>query len=191
MNKTLGVITMSGDPITLGHLWMVEEALGLFSNVEILIGNNSNKKYLFDIDMRRRLAQSAVSEYFSDEKGRDVMWDEVNRITFADRVKVSVQKRNDYVALELEERYDEGYEQVCFVRGLRNGFDLAYEQGIHDVNRRVAPNLTTIYLFPPLQLQNVSSSTVKELFRLKSWPKVARQYVTPSVASALQIMADI
>ena len=170
--KTLGIITLSGDPITRGHLWMLRESLNLFSEVELVVGHNSDKKYLFELPQRVELAKGAVHEYCA--------YHERSRVTVTGHVS------DDYIALLAQERYDEGYEQVTFVRGLRNSMDMEYEQMLNSINHQINAFLSTIYLIPPAGQQYISSSNVKAQYKLKSWDKVANLYVTENVAEALR-----
>lgn len=172
--RTLGVISMSGDPITKGHLWMVDEALRIYTDVDIMLADNADKKYLFTLDERQELVSSALDEYFHDQPEK------------IDRVRIRIQHESEFIALDLQKRYADGYDMVSFVRGLRNGIDMAYEQDMININRLVCPDLSTIYLIPPLHIQGVSSSMVKKLYKLQSWRSIADQYVTPFVAASLR-----
>ena len=69
------------------------------------------------------------------------------------------------------------------IRGLRATQDFNYEFEMHGINCDIAPEINTVFLVAPPELQFVSSSTIKELASYRS-PAV-RKYVTPCVASAL------
>lgn len=176
--KTLGVITMSGDPITKGHLWLLKEALRVFTHVDIVICNNVQKKHMFDLLTRRRLAEESITEYFFNcvENLRDI----------TTRVNVKVQEREEFICVDLDDMYAYGYDTVSFVRGIRDGADMSYEQQYININRRVSPMVSMVYLIPPIEIQDISSSTVKSLYRLRSWNVVANDMVMPCVIQALK-----
>jgi len=60
MSQVIAVCPGSFDPVTLGHLDVVERAVGLFSRVIVGVGRNSTKNYLFAFDQRLEMAQQAL-----------------------------------------------------------------------------------------------------------------------------------
>lgn len=58
---TMALYAGSFDPITNGHMWMIEKGVELFDSLIIVVGNNPNKKYLFDQDRRRQIVIDTFS----------------------------------------------------------------------------------------------------------------------------------
>lgn len=136
---TKAVYAGSFDPFTLGHLDIVEQAVPLFDEVEILFCVNSNKK-----------------RFTPAEK----MFDQVTeycRAHFGSKVKVRFV--NNYVVAD----YCKTYEIDYFIRGLRNTTDYLYEENIAKINNEINPDLKTIYFRTRNEV--ISSSMVKELYK--------------------------
>lgn len=125
----------SFDPITVGHEDIVRRALPLFDHITVAIGNNVRKKTLFDLDTRRR-------------------WVEM---TFADCPTVSA---DIYSSATID--YCKDHNINFLIRGIRNPNDLVYEQEIALLNRRLAPEVETVFLLTAPQHCDVSSSAVRE-----------------------------
>lgn len=128
----------SFDPFTRGHEAIVGEALRLFDRVIIAIGENIGKRSLLDIDARERLI-------------RDLYHDQT-------RVECVT-----YHTLTGDLAREVGAEVI--VRGVRNSADFEYERTMAQTNKRLFPELTTLLLFTPPELADVSSSTVRELLQ--------------------------
>lgn len=60
------------------------------------------------------------------------------------------------------------------VRGIRDEADYQYERGMRYINSDIAPELTTVFLMPPRELAQVSSSTLKGMIGPKGWEEVVR-----------------
>ena len=128
----------SFDPFTRGHQAIVEEALTLFDEVVIAIGENISKQSLLGLEKRLQL----ISDVFSNEpKVRCVA----------------------YSTLTGELARKEGAQTI--IRGVRNSIDFEYERTMAQTNKRLFPELSTVILLTPPELGDVSSSTVRELLR--------------------------
>lgn len=134
----IAVFAGSFDPITLGHEDIVRRAAQLFDKVIVAVGVNSDKHGRFSVEQRMEWV----------------------RQTFADLKQVEVVQ---YEGLTTE--FCRSVGATVLVRGVRNGIDLAYEQQIADLNRRIAPEIETVLLMTRPQLSDVSSSAVRELLR--------------------------
>lgn len=126
----------SFDPFTRGHEAIVGEALRLFDRVIIAIGENIGKRSLLDIDARERL----IRDLYRDQQ-------RVECVT--------------YHTLTGDLAREVGAEVI--VRGVRNSADFEYERTMAQTNARLFPELQTVLLFTPPELNDVSSSTVREL----------------------------
>lgn len=124
------------DPFTRGHEAIVEEALRLFDKVVIAIGENIGKKSLLTVEKRLQL----IEEVYAGNP----------------RVECIA-----YSSLTGDVAHEVGAQAI--IRGLRNTIDFEYERTLADVNRRIFPDLTTLLLFTPTHLSDISSSTIREL----------------------------
>ena len=125
----------SFDPITVGHEDIIHRALSLFDHITVAIGNNVRKKTLFDLDTRRR-------------------WVEM---TFADCPTVSA---DIYSCATID--YCKAHNINFLIRGIRNPNDLVYEQEIALLNRRLAPEVETVFLLTSPLHSDISSTAVRE-----------------------------
>lgn len=130
------VFAGSFDPITIGHEDLVRRALGLFDQIVVAVGANSGKNGMFPVEQR-------------------LEW---IRQTFADCDHVEVCA---YEGLTTDFCHKVGARYL--LRGVRGITDMAYEQQIADLNRRLAPEIETVLLMPRKELVDVSSSAVREL----------------------------
>src|ERR1017187_5193554 len=64
--KKIGIVSGSFDPITLGHVWIIERALEIVDYVVVAIAHNSTKKYLFDEYEREQLVRATLREKLID-----------------------------------------------------------------------------------------------------------------------------
>ena len=133
------------DPLTNGHLWVIQEALNIAVKVYVFVAVNSNKTPMFSTEERVELIKLSTKQ-------------------FGDRVEV-VSISGAYVAQVAKEEYDCDY----MIRGIRNAGDFDYESLIQQTNRDVLCGAKTIFVFPPRDLDSVSSSFVKSLVGPMGW----------------------
>lgn len=126
----------SFDPFTRGHAALVKKALCLFDRVIIGIGNNSCKQGLLTIDNRKRL----IDHLYADTP----------------RVQAEI-----YTGLTGE--FAERVGACAIIRGVRNTTDFEYERTMEATNHRLSPEITTVMLFTPSPVADISSSTVREV----------------------------
>ena len=126
----------SFDPFTRGHEVVVEEALRLFDEVVIGVGENVSKKSLLSVEQRCRLIEDVYQNN--------------------DRVKVL-----SYSTLTGDFAREVG--ATVLVRGVRNTLDFEFERSIEATNRSLFPELTTVLLPTPAEYMHISSSVVREL----------------------------
>lgn len=126
----------SFDPFTRGHEVVVEEALHLFDEVVIGVGENVSKKSLLPVEQRCRL----IEDIYTNES----------------RVKVAT-----YNTLTGDFAREVG--ATVLVRGVRNTVDFEFERTIEATNRELFPKLTTVLLPTPAEYMHISSSMVREL----------------------------
>ena len=126
----------SFDPFTRGHAAVVKEALRLFDEVVIAVGDNVSKHSLLSVDQRCRL----IEDVYKDNN----------------RVKVA-----SYSTLTGDFARKVG--ATVLVRGVRNTVDFEFERTMEATNRELFPELTTVLLVTPAEVMHISSSMVREL----------------------------
>lgn len=126
----------SFDPFTRGHEAIVDETLRIFDRVVIAIGHNPAKRGLLTVESRKAL----IERVYATEP----------------RVEVSI-----YSTLTGIEAERLGASTI--IRSVRNTLDFEYERTMDRANREVFPNLRTIMLFAPKEVEHISSSLVREL----------------------------
>jgi pantetheine-phosphate adenylyltransferase len=139
------------DPPTLGHVWIIRQAMKLFENVYIVIGPNPGKKSEFSLRERRKLIRKAIGYPVYP----NVM---VREFTEGNIV--------DYIAdLQQDDQY-------YILRGIRDVADFDYEANVAAWTRRVArdtdKDISLYFLLPPKKYQSISSSAVKRQVKLGS-----------------------
>lgn len=152
------VYAASFDPITNGHLWVVEQGERLFDELIVAIGTNPDKRYAFSIEERRGLVRAAL----------------------ADRPNVTVETYENRFLVEYAR--SRGAEFV--LRGIRTELDYQYERSMKYINSDLDAGVVTLFLMPPREIAEVSSSVVKSLIGLNGWEEVLAKYVPPPVHAA-------
>ena len=156
--STVAVVPGSFDPVTLGHLDVIERAAGLFDEVHVLVVHNPGKEALFPIAQRVTLLERSISEAQLPGKIVVTSW--------------SVGLLVDYCT-------DVG--ATVLVKGIRSQVDVTYETPMAIVNRNLAA-IETVFLLPDPANAHVSSSLVRQVAALGG--DVA-PYVPPAVAAYL------
>lgn len=138
MSKKIAVFPGSFDPITQGHESLVLRALPLFDEIIVAIGNNALKTYYYPIEKRRK-------------------WIDV---VFADYPKI----RSDiYEGLTVDYCKENGANYI--LRGLRTSADFEFERGIGQVNKKLFPDLETVFLLATPEHTPISSSIIRDIVR--------------------------
>lgn len=127
------------DPVTNGHLSLIERARYLFDEVVVAVAHNAGKHPLFDFDERIDLMRSAVIDLKVDNTVEVVGFDGL----LADLVRQQ--------------------KAVAIIRGLRAISDFEYEFQMALMNRRLAREAETVFLMPSLSWVYLSSSIVKDV----------------------------
>lgn len=158
----------SFDPITFGHLWVIRKASTLFDNVIVAVSTNPSKqgKNCFSMDERAQLVKSSIQG--------------LSNVS----VIATSTHENPQFTVNLAKSLGANY----VVRGIRNGDDFAKEQAIRHINEDVCSSVETVFLVPPRQLSEISSSMVKDLIKFEGWTKVVSRYVPSVVVNKFQSM---
>jgi len=144
------------DPITNGHIDLVERATQMFDRVVVAIAENKRKNPLFSLEERIDLAKQVLA----DNPNVEVMGFNTLLVDFAHEQQAKV-----------------------LVRGLRAVADFEFEFQLASMNRHLAPDIESVYLMPSEQYSFISSSLVKEVARLGG---DIEKYVHPVVYRALR-----
>lgn len=126
------------DPITNGHLDLVRRALSLFDRLIVAVGHNPEKNPLFSIDERLSMARESLREF--------------------DNITVE-----SFSGLLAEFAGTRGV--AAIVRGLRVVSDFEFEFQMALMNRRLAPDIETVYLMPNEKYTYLSSTLIKDVAR--------------------------
>jgi len=128
----------SFDPITNGHVDLVERSSKLFDKVIVAIGLNDQKKYLFTLEQRQKwlvkICQQFPNVTVSDYKGLTVNYAKEEKADF-------------------------------LVRGLRNASDFDYEKTISQLNNIVGAGLETVFFIAQPGMGHISSTIVREIIK--------------------------
>jgi len=130
----------SFDPLTFGHIDVIERSVRLFDRVVVAIITNPAKQPLFTVEERREMIEEIVKKRFPG-------------------VEVDV-----FHGLLVD--YAKQKKAQAIVRGIRAVIDYEYEFQMALMNRRLAPQIETVFMMPAEQYSYVSSRLVKEIVEL-------------------------
>lgn len=130
----------SFDPITKGHVEIIQRGKRIFGHIIVAIGVNSQKKYLFSLEDRMEMLETC----------------------FAGDEQISTAY---YHGLTVDFAREQG--AGFLLRGLRSPQDLSYEQPIELINKHMAPELETIHLLSSPNTAMISSTIVREVIKYR------------------------
>lgn len=126
------------DPVTRGHVSVIERAASVFDQLIVLVAVNAEKTPLFDPCERLEMLREATAHVVNVECASTESW-----------------------VVE----YARSRDALFLVRGVRGATDADYETALSNVNRALAPEITTIFIPAHAELSQVSSTGLKELAR--------------------------
>lgn len=126
------------DPITNGHLDIIQRAAKLFDKVIIAVAKSPSKNPLLDLASRAELVQQSCQHLVN-----------VEIIAFSGLLAEFAKQHN----------------ADCLIRGLRGADDIEYEIQLAQLNQKLAGELETIFFPPAVQWRYLSSTMVREIFR--------------------------
>ena len=129
----------SFDPLTLGHLNIIDRASKVFDKIIIAVAHNVSKKTIFSIDERVDIIQ----EIFKDNSNIEV---------------------DSFEGLLVEYVKKAGTDTV--LRGMRSVSDFEYEMQMAHANKTLNPELETIFMVTDSKFAHISSSLIKEIITL-------------------------
>lgn len=134
----IGVFAGSFDPITRGHEDIVLKAMPLFDEIIIAIGVNIDKKYAFPLEQRIKWIENTFAEY--------------------PKVKVI---SYEGLTVDLCRKMNANF----IIRGLRNTNDFEYESIIAEANKKLNPEVETVFLLSDPTVRCISSTVVRDLIK--------------------------
>ena len=140
--STIAVVPGSFDPVTLGHLDVIEGAAGIFDEVHVVVVHNPAKEAMLPIAQRVSLIEQAVADRALPDSILVTSWSVGLLVDYCSDVGASV-----------------------LVKGVRSQVDVAYETPMAIVNRNLA-GVETIFMLPDPAHAHVSSSLVRQVSAL-------------------------
>jgi len=151
----IAVYAGSFDPPTNGHLWMIQKGASIFDQLIVAIGTNPDKKSTFSVEERLAMLRQSVT-------GLD---------------NVSFTNYDNKYLVDFAREAGANF----ILRGTRSQTDFVYEQGMCNINQDIDQNITSVFLIPPRELCEISSSMIKGLIGPTGWEKTLAKYVPSAV----------
>lgn len=156
-----GFLALSGDPITFGHLWVIERGMDMCDEFLVALAINRAKKHDFTIEDRKAMLSESIK----------------------DRNKLKI---TEIAATETTVRAAQRAGAQYLIRGVRNAADFEYEMAMARFNAKVVPEIFTIFVPTPPCYADLSSSFVKGLVGLEDWEKMVQDCVPQPVLKRLR-----
>ena len=156
----VAVYAGSFDPVTNGHLWVIEHAIDLFDKVIVAVGINHRKRSTFSLEDRVMLLSELTKNLPMVEV---VYFDNSFLVDFTKKVSAK------YI-----------------IRGIRTQADYEYERIMHNINTDIDADIRTIFFMPPRKYSEVSSEVVKSLVGYNDWESLLERYVPDTVLEYLR-----
>ena len=134
----IAIFPGSFDPTTTGHVDLIKRAIPLFDKIIVAIGQNTQKKYLFDLEQRKLWLERVMDH-----------WDNVE-VDVYEGLTVNYAKK-------VGARY--------LIRGLRNASDFDYEKTISQLNNIIGDGLETLFYISHPEYSHISSTIVREIIK--------------------------
>ena len=138
---------------------MIEQGVRLFDELIVAIGINPDKKYTFTLESRLDMLRESTT------KLRNVSVTSFSNLYLIDYARTA------------------GATHI--LRGVRSAGDYEFERTMRNINGDLDASICTVFLMPPRDIADVSSSMVKGLMGPAGWQKIVRQYVPPAVYQQL------
>jgi len=128
------------DPVTNGHIDIIERACKIFDKIIVAVADNKDKNTMFSLEMRVKMMKKATKKF----------------------KKVEVKSFNTLLV-----EFAKKEEAKIIIRGLRAVSDFEYELQMGYANKSLDENIETIYLMPNLDNAFISSSVVRSILKYK------------------------
>jgi pantetheine-phosphate adenylyltransferase/8-oxo-dGTP diphosphatase len=153
----------SFDPVTNGHLWMIERGYDLFDEMIVAIGVNPEKRASFSVQEREEMVRE-VTQHLPN----------LRVTSFENQFLVN---------------YARSVGANYILRGIRNPSDYEFERTMRYINSDLVPEVSTVFLMPPRSIAEVSSTMIKGLVGPEGWEEILKKYVPPAVHRRFMQMA--
>lgn len=165
---TIAVYGGSFDPPTMGHLNVIHKIMKFADKLHVVVAVNKDKinSSSFTFKERNDLLLDYIKTYLPDE---------------VDNIVITSLPSNEFLA-----NYANEVEAKLLIRGLRDTIDFTSEQKIEATNKKIAPDLETIFVMPDAQYALVSSSWVKGLVGMYGWQEVLADSISPLTLAVLE-----
>lgn len=130
---------------------MIEEGVKMFDKLVVAIGINPDKHYKFSLAERLDMLGESLQKYRN-----------VSVTSFSNRYLID---------------YAQSIKATHILRGIRSATDYEYERAMRNINGDLDPAICTVFLMPPRDIAEVSSSMVRGLVGPNGWQKVVKTYV--------------
>ena len=157
----VGIYPGSFDPITYGHLDIIQRSLHVVDKVIIAVSNNKSKKHLISVDQRLELIEKSIQDLSTDDQKR-----------------IEIEKFDNLLV-----HYVKSKKSSLIIRGLRAVSDFEYEFLMTGMNRSIDNEIETIFLMSSEKYHFISSRFIKEIHSLggdisKSVPKPVLDFLS-------------
>lgn len=159
--QRIGIYAGSFDPPTNGHLWMIRRGAELFDELVVVLAVNPEKRGFLSMEQRQSLLETLLAEMPSN-------------------VRLAVVEQGFLVdfARKAGARF--------LLRGIRNTVDFEYEKQMSRMNARMEPEIQSVFLMPPGELEEISSSMVRGFVGVPEWQRWVRSCVPQVVYEAIE-----
>jgi len=154
--KQHAIYAGSFDPLTNGHIHLVERALKIFNHVTIAIAADSSKKMVFSLDERLQMIKKV----------------------FEKQPQVKVEPFSGLLVNYVDSKAD-----AVVIRGIRSNVDFEYELALAQANKHLNPRLETVFMLTDTQFSFLSSSMIREIVSLGG---DTRGLLPPEIEQALR-----
>jgi len=159
VKQKIAVYAGSFDPVTYGHLDIIERSSKIFDHLVVSIFTNKNKQAMFTLDERKEMLEKTIGR----KKNISIDCFDGLLVEYVKQKKINI-----------------------VVRGLRAISDLEYEFQIAGINRMLYKDIETVFFMPSVKYSHLSSSVVREIGKFKGdVSKLVPPYVAKTIRKKL------
>lgn len=158
--KRIAIYAGSFDPPTNGHQWMMGRGAAMFDELVVVLAVNPDKNGFLPMEVRKELLEQMAAEFPGNVRVEVVPQGFL--VDFASRIGAT-----------------------HLLRGIRNTIDFEYEKSMARMNARFQPEIQTVFLMPPSELEEISSSIVRGFVGLPGWERWVKACVPECVFEAI------
>jgi pantetheine-phosphate adenylyltransferase len=134
---------------------MIEQGVALFDRLVVAVGINPDKRYTFALEDRLKMLRASLRTFRN----------------------LSVTSFSNAYLIDYAQEIGASH----ILRGIRSESDYEYERTMRNINGDLDPHICTVFLMPPRDIAEVSSSMIKGLIGPKGWQQVVPKYVPKPV----------